>query len=137
MYRYVTEMKGPVEFVRPSGRRWGMILLQAVAACLGLAVVGGTVALVWLFLNAKPIPTAQVGDCMVAGAGDRFEIVDCADQSAAFTVVGRLEGRAQPEAAEACKALKEEAPERAYWEGQSGGSGVVLCLKSRAKPSPA
>ena len=114
----------------------GAIVAQAVVACLALALVGGTVALVWLFVSAKPEPEARVGDCMISAADGRYELIDCADQSAAFSVVGRLDGRMQADAAEACKTLKEAAPEQAYWKGNAGEPGVVLCLKRKPKPVP-
>jgi hypothetical protein len=117
-----------------NGRRRGAIVMQAVLVCVVLAVVGGTVALVWQFITGMPEQKAQaqVGDCMVGADGGRFEIVDCADQSAAFTVVGRVDGRPQGEAAEACKTFASPAPERAYWEGQQGAAGVVLCLRTKS-----
>jgi hypothetical protein len=119
-----------------SGRRVGVLVVQVIVGCAVLAMVGGIVALVWLFITGIPDQRAQaqVGDCLVGAAEGRFEVVDCADGSAAFTVVGRAEGRAQTEAAEACKTLASPAPERAYWEGKAGEPGVVLCL--RTKPLP-
>ncbi|WP_117210952.1 LppU/SCO3897 family protein [Allorhizocola rhizosphaerae] len=129
-------------------KRGGAVVLQIALVCLVLAMVGGIVALVWQFVSGIPTSDvrAQVGDCLVGADDGRFRIVDCADATAAFTVVGRVDGRAQAEAAEACKALASpppsqppspstsRAPERAYWEGRPGEPGVVLCLRTKHLP---
>lgn len=76
--------------------------------------------------------TANVGDCVsgsVANANDT-KVVDCTDAKATGKVVGKVDGKTeadfQTKTEEICKPYP--TAETAYWEGESGKKGFVLCL---------
>ena len=91
-----------VRFDRPSGgrphrpgRRRSVVLSLITATLVASGVVGGGFFL--LGRTAEAPAAAVVGDCL-ARSGSGAVIVPCADPQAAFTVLGRLDGRTRIEA---------------------------------------
>jgi hypothetical protein len=94
-------------------------------------VVGGLVALA-LYLRATSPSGAAAGDCVKRGGTSTVELVDCADPSAEFEVVGRVEDQTEIEAGiSSCSPFEEQGSTQVYWEGEQGGTGFVLCLAER------
>lgn len=95
------------------------IMIATVAVVSAFFMLGRTVA--------TPA-NALVGDCL-ARSGSDVEVVACADPRAAFTVLGRFDGRTRAEAgAAACTPFR--ATTDVYWKGKGGANerGLVLCL---------
>jgi hypothetical protein len=91
-----------------------------------VVVVGGPIAII----RAQSAPSAaNVGDCMSGQTADALKKVSCTDSSAQWTVVGRLSGQTEDQfnaANDPCAAFPTS--ETAYWEGNKGATGFVLCL---------
>ena len=69
---------------------------------------------------------AKVGDCLVGQSEDTIKKVDCA-KAHDWKVVGKISDKTQTDAsAEACAAQFSTA-EAAYWWGEAGKKGDVLC----------
>jgi hypothetical protein len=81
------------------------------------------------FATRHNADTAKVGDCVKQNGENSVTVVKCDDPSAAFRVVGRLQGKTQDEATTtACKPFEGAGAEQAYWQGVEGQTGLVLCL---------
>jgi hypothetical protein len=73
--------------------------------------------------------TAKAGDCVRQTGADAVQVVDCADARAQFTVVGRVENKTEVEAGlDACEPFADLGATQAFWSGQAGKTGYVLCL---------
>jgi hypothetical protein len=93
-----------------------------------LVVVGGLAAAGWYF-SRDAANKANVGDCVQQQGSDDLKVVDCASADADYKVVGRVEDKTQTEASlGACDDFTDQGAESAYWEGESGKKGLVLCL---------
>jgi hypothetical protein len=91
-----------------------------------LVVVGGIAAAGWYF-SRDAANNAKVGDCVQQQGSDDLKVVDCGSADADFKVVGRVEDKTQSEASQgACDGFADA--EQAYWEGEPGKKGLVLCL---------
>ena len=112
------EQPGPPP--RPRKRKIGRWVALLVIA----AGVGGAA---WYGTHTAPA-TSGVGDCLAQTAGDQLTKVSCSDQGARFRVLGKLENKTMVDASlDACAAFPTATS--AYWEGESGEPGLVLCLE--------
>jgi hypothetical protein len=92
-----------------------------------LVVAGGLGGAVWFGTQTAPA-TAGVGDCLAQTGGNELAKVSCNDKSARFRALGKLENKTVVDATlDACKAFPTATS--AYWEGESGQRGLVLCLE--------
>jgi hypothetical protein len=108
---------------RGGGARRAIVILVVL-----LVVVGGLVA-VGIFLNRDSASSAKVGDCVQQKGSDDLKVVKCDSADADYKVVGRVEDKTQTEAGlNACSPFVDQGAEQAYWEGESGKKGLVLCL---------
>lgn len=109
-------------------RRGGGAKRAIVILVVLVVVVGGLVAL-GIFLNRDAASSAKVGDCVSQEGSDDLKVVKCDSADADFKVVGRVEDKTQTEAGlNACGPFVEQGAEQAYWEGEPGKKGLVLCL---------
>ena len=105
---------------------------QKIVLAVFLVVVLGFFGVIWLATrhNAE---TAKVGDCMEQTGPDSLKVVGCGDPKATFTVVGRVEDKTQVEAGlSACRPFQDKGAEQAYWSGEQGKKGLVLCLARKS-----
>ena len=106
----------------------------AIGRIVGIVVVvlvlfvGG---IIWRTVTGAP-STAKVGDCVSGSVSNANEtkVVDCTDAKATGKVVGKVEDKTEAEfqsnTEEICKPYP--TAETAFWEGNSGKKGYVLCL---------
>jgi hypothetical protein len=91
-----------------------------------LVIAGGIGGAVWYGTHTAPA-SAAVGDCVSQTGSDSLAKVSCGDKSAQFKVQGRLENKTIVDASlDACAAFPTATS--AYWEGEDGKPGLVLCL---------
>lgn len=108
---------------------------KAIAKRVAAAVIGVAVLAVGGFIVRQVTgapSTANVGDCMAGQNEKDLKVVDCADPTAEWTVTGKIEGKTEVQFTvdrDICSAYQEEGS--AYWEGERGKTGYVLCLKPR------
>lgn len=101
---------------------------RVISILVGLVVLAG-IAGVSLYLNRDAANKAKVGDCVSQEGSDDLKVVECSSGDADYKVVGRVEDKTQTEAGiSACGPFVEQGAEQAYWEGESGKKGLVLCL---------
>jgi hypothetical protein len=116
---------GPPPQPPRSGGGWKKRVISIV---IGLVVLGGIFAATTYF-NRDAANKAKVGDCVQQNGSDDLKVVDCGSSDADFKVVGRVEDKTQTEAGiSACGPFVEQGAEQAYWEGERGKKGLVLCL---------
>jgi hypothetical protein len=107
-------------------RRGGGMRRRIITIVVALVVIGGLAA-VGTFLNRDAASKAKVGDCVQQEGTNDLKVVKCDDAAADFKVVGRVEDKTQSEASlSACDPFADT--ESAYWEGEPGKKGLVLCL---------
>jgi hypothetical protein len=91
-----------------------------------LVIAGGIGGAVWYGTHTAPA-SAAVGDCVSQTGSDSLAKVSCGDKSAQFKVLGRLDNKTIVDASlDACAAYPTATS--AYWEGEDGKPGLVLCL---------
>jgi hypothetical protein len=100
----------------------GSKLKRALIGIVVAVVVFGVA--IWLGMDEPA--RAKVGDCVSGTSAEELQIVECASPQAEWKVVGRVEDKAQTEMSSACQAFQNA--ERAYWQGEQGKNGLVLCL---------
>jgi hypothetical protein len=92
-----------------------------------IVIVGGIGGAVWYGTHTAPA-SAAVGDCVTQTGSDSLAKVSCGDKAAQFKVDGRLDNKTMVDASlDACAAFPKATS--AYWEGESGKPGLVLCLE--------
>ena len=107
-------------------RSGGGMRRRIITTVFALVVIGGLAA-VGAFLNRDAASKAKVGDCVQQQGSNDLKVVKCGDAKADYKVVGRVEDKTQVEASlSACDSFPDA--ESAYWEGESGKKGLVLCL---------
>ncbi len=100
-----------------------------------LVIAGGVGGAVWFGTHAAPTKEG-VGDCLAQTGGNQLTKVGCSDKSARFHVLGKLENKTVIDATlDACKAFPTATS--AYWQGDSGQPGLVLCLEPVVPAAPA
>jgi len=108
--------EAPSQAKRGSKLRRALIGIVAVVVALGVAI--------WLGMDEPA--RAKVGDCVSGTSAEELQIVECTSAEAEWKVVGRVEDKAQTEMSTACQAF--QSAEQAYWQGEPGKDGLVLCL---------
>ncbi|GGL10085.1 hypothetical protein Sme01_32570 [Sphaerisporangium melleum] len=73
---------------------------------------------------------ADVGDCMAGQNENSLKVVDCKDAGVEWKVSQKVEGKteAQFDADKEFTMCRDKKVTSAYWEGERGGAGWVLCL---------
>ncbi len=109
----------------PQGKSRGRALIGPI---FGIVIIVAA-AVVW-FLNRDDATNAEVGDCIREEGSDELTIVDCDDPSAQWEVVG-IESEEQTydefmADPDTCSAFSEA--EQAWWYGEVGEEGLVLCV---------
>jgi hypothetical protein len=99
---------------------------------LGLVVavvVFGLVGFVARFATGDP-DIAKVGDCMSGTTAENLKVVKCTEAGAQYKIVGKIDDKSQSDfnsnSGSICKPFP--SAESAFWKGESGGKGYVLCL---------
>jgi TIR domain len=93
------------------------------AAVISLIVIGATIG-----SPDGATAVAGVGDCVAQTGDNSLSKVACTDKAARFRVASRVENKTMVDASlDACKAFPKATS--AYWEGESGQPGIVLCLE--------
>jgi hypothetical protein len=109
------------------GKRRQITILLALVVLLG-ALLG----LAWFFNRDAPL-NAKVGDCLHQVDADTLKIVKCESAEANFSVLGKVGGKEQSEAtspfSKVCDQWQDSTA--AYWQGERGKKGDVLCLKAK------
>ena len=99
---------------------------RIITIVVALVVIGG-IAAVSTYLNRDAASKAKVGDCVQQEGSNDLKVVKCDDAAADYKVVGRVDNKTQSEAGlSACDPFPDA--ESAYWEGETGKDGLVLCL---------
>lgn len=101
---------------------------QIIVLSVFLAAVVAFFAVAWVSTRGNP-ENAKVGDCVRLDGADSVKVVACTDPSATFKVVGRVEDKTQVDAGlDACDPFVDQGVEQAFWSGEEGKTGFVLCL---------
>ncbi|WP_141576663.1 hypothetical protein [Actinomadura sp. WMMA1423] len=118
----------------PPRARRGRAAKRIAGLVLLLAVVGAVV-LVRVAAGKSAPETAQAGDC-VARDGDGVKVVKCTDSTAAFKVVGKVEDKTRVQFSLGSETICRpfEGATSAFWKGEVGGEGYVLCLGRLTRP---
>jgi hypothetical protein len=103
------------------------IVKRVIGAVVVFAVIG-LGGLAWKHLTGAP-ETAKAGECMVGQSADTLKTVDCGDAKAEWKIAGKVDNKSESEADDAAAmCAAHPTSEVAYWEGEKGGKGYVLCL---------
>ena len=124
---YQSGLPGTGEVLATAGKS---IVKRIVVAVVGVVVLGAA-GFVYNQLSGAP-STAKVGDCMAGQNENELKVVDCSDASARWTVTGKIENKTEDEFnrdREICAEYQDAGS--AYWEGERGKAGYVLCLSPR------
>jgi hypothetical protein len=96
---------------------------------IGVVVVIVIIGIVGRILSNDP-DKAAVGDCMSGTTAENLKVVKCTDANAQYKVVGKVNGKSQTEfntnSREICGPF--QGAESAFWKGERGGDGYILCL---------
>lgn len=114
---------------KPAPSKARGIVKRIVGALVVFAVISiGGVA--WAYLTGAP-ETAKAGDCLSGQSAEELKTVDCADATAEYKVVGKVENKTEAEFDTNAESICAAYPtfQTAYWEGKKNGSGYVLCLE--------
>lgn len=116
----------------PQPARSGGGMKKVISIVIGIvvvAVIGFGVRAAIDYFDKDAANKAKVGDCVAQEGSDDVKVVECGSSDADFKVVGRVEDKTQAEAGiSACGPFVEQGAEQAYWEGERGKKGLVLCL---------
>lgn len=108
---------------RPRRKKRSVGLIALAVIVLGLIAAG-------YFLQKGSPDYAAVGDCVAGNSSEALRVVECTDPEVTYKVVGKVEDKSQFEfhtsSATICKPFPEA--RSAFWKGERGGSGYVLCL---------
>jgi hypothetical protein len=119
---------GPIGVPPDAGRPRRNRKRQRIVLAVFLVLVLGIFVAIW-FATRHSATYAKVGDCVKQTGTDSVEIVKCDDPSATYKVVGRVDDKTEVEASlDACDDYVSQGAVSAYWQGTSGGKGMVLCL---------
>ena len=101
---------------------------RVASIAVGLVVLAGIAGVSW-YMNRDAANKAKVGDCVSQEGTNDLKVVECTSAEADFKVVGRVEDKTQSEAGDTvCGPFVDQGAEQAYWEGEAGKKGLVLCL---------
>jgi hypothetical protein len=109
-------------------QRVALIVLLLVGGLIALAAYIGT-----QHQRAADPDNASVGDCMARSGSTDMKRVSCTDGSAAFVVAGKVENKTEADlgisSGDICKPFP--AAKSAFWRGEIGKKGYILCLAPR------
>ncbi|HEY0697919.1 MAG TPA: hypothetical protein VGD43_08930 [Micromonospora sp.] len=117
--------------VPPAPSKGKGILGRIIGAVVVFAVIS-LGALAWKYISGDP-DTAKVGDCLVAGDKEEdLTTTKCDDAKAQYKVVGKIDNKTEAEfnassVSNPCEAFP--TAESAFWKGEKGGTGYILCLE--------
>jgi hypothetical protein len=107
----------------------GMARRRIIALVVLVVVLGGIGIASYSSSKSSP-DAAKVGDCVSKTGDNSVKKVDCGDTSAAYKVVGKVEHKTQVDlslnSATICKPFP--TAQSAYWRGEVGKEGYILCL---------
>ncbi|MFI0353049.1 hypothetical protein [Actinomadura sp. 9N407] len=100
------------------------IVLSLLAAGISAMAVAG-----WMASKSSP-DMAAVGDCVARDGDSNIRIVDCTDPKRQYEVVGKVPDKTQVQFSISSRTICKAYPQAktAFWKGESGGDGYVLCL---------
>ncbi|GGQ65587.1 LppU/SCO3897 family protein [Couchioplanes azureus] len=102
-----------------------LLVRRVAAVVVALATLGIVVS---LLTTGDAAEDAAVGDCLAASvARPGARVVRCAEATAAFTVVGRVDGESDS-ASRSCERFF-EADEEYFLYTSTAGGGYLLCLR--------
>jgi hypothetical protein len=107
-------------------------LVKGIIALVVLVVLGGLGLLAVKLLNGDAPASAKVGDCLAGTNKDEIKTVKCDDATAKHKVVGKLNDKTEAEfdaASQSNPCTAFPTAESAFWEGEKGGKGYILCLE--------
>jgi hypothetical protein len=109
----------------PKKKRSWLRIVVPIAVIAVIAVI----AFVGKFVTGDP-DTAKAGDCMSGTTADNLKVVKCTEAGAQYKVVGKVSEKSQSEFNTNSESICKPFPsaESAFWKGESGGKGYVLCL---------
>lgn len=109
-------------------RRAGGWKKRVIGILVGLVVLAGIAGVSW-WVNRDAASKAKIGDCVDQVSRNDLKVVECGSSEATFRVVGRVENKTQTEArTSACDPFVDQGAAQAYWRGETGEKGFVLCL---------
>ena len=102
---------------------------RIIALVVLLLVVAGVGIGAWSSAKSSP-DAAGVNDCVSKSGEDSVKKVSCTDGSAAYRVVGKVEHKTQADVSLSSATICKPFPgaQSAYWRGEVGKPGYVLCL---------
>jgi hypothetical protein len=114
----------PPQPAGPQSKKGQKVVLAVFALVIGFVAFA-------VYYGSKSSPDfASVGDCVARGSGSSVTVVECTDSKSEYKVVGKVPGKTQVQfninSSSICKPFPEA--KTAYWRGESGGKGYVLCL---------
>ncbi|MGH3715814.1 MAG: LppU/SCO3897 family protein [Micromonosporaceae bacterium] len=111
----------PAPPAKPAGKG------KLIKVLVGVGIVVAALAVLFFVLKDDP-GTAKVGDCIAGTNAEDVTVVDCGSGEAEWKVVGKVDGKTEAEMQTACGEFPDA--EQAFWQGEKGGKGFVLCMKS-------
>jgi hypothetical protein len=102
---------------------------RIIALVVLVLIVGGVGLAAWSSSKSSP-DAAKVGDCVSKTGENSVEKIGCGDGSAAYKVVGKVEHKTQVDLSLNSASICSPFPtsQTAYWRGEAGKEGYVLCL---------
>ena len=106
--------------------------LKKIAGIAVPVVVAGVAGASWLGIGGPGAP--EVGDCIHTTGASDYEVVDCTDTAAEFSVVGVEEEQYSEAEFDADETLCSgfSTTEVVLWFGEAGSDGTVLCAEPTA-----
>jgi hypothetical protein len=129
-YGTVPPQPGPMPMpMAPPAPAGKMRNRRIIALVVLLLVVAGVGIAAWSSSKSSP-DAAGVNDCVSKSGSDSVKKVSCSDSSAAYRVVGKVEHKTQVDVSLSSATICKPFPnaQSAYWRGEVGKSGYVLCL---------
>lgn len=117
----------PAQRPKRSVRTWFRDL-SGIGKMRVLLVVAAVIAAPFaIYLGMDEPNQAKAGDCMAGASESDLRVVECADPSAQWTVLARLEGKTEADQANACQ--DHSGTEASFYQdGRRFRKGFILCL---------
>ncbi|MDN3359157.1 hypothetical protein [Actinomadura sp. DC4] len=103
---------------------------RRIIAVIVLVVVAGGITAAALGAHGSNPDSAKVNDCVSQPEDNSVKVVGCGDAAAKFRVAGKVEHKTQVDVSLNSAAICKPFPTAtsAYWKGEVGKAGYVLCL---------